>query len=72
MHCFDVLEMQGVQLGINIARAVVIVAAFLLGKILNASAVGAVGLYAVSLAVLYGLSIIVVLGLLNREAHSMK
>jgi O-antigen/teichoic acid export membrane protein len=72
MHCFDVLEMQGVQLFINIARTVLILVVFLVGKLLNLTAVNAIGLYAVGLALFHGAMIMAVLALLRRQVKLME
>jgi len=68
----DVLEMQGVQLLVNIARNVVIVVAFGVSKVLDLSAIAAISLYAVNLSVFYILLIITILLLLERQVRLME
>lgn len=72
MRCLDVLEMQGVQLLVNIARNVVIVVAFGVSKVLDLSAIAAISLYAVNLSVFYILLIITILLLLERQVRLME
>lgn len=69
MHCFDVLEMQGVQLLINVARGIAILAAFLASKMLEVSAIVAVGFYATGLAGFHILLIIGVLHLMKKQVR---
>lgn len=71
MHCLDVLEMQGVQLALNIARGAMIAGAFVLAARWDYSPVEAVSVYAGALASYYALSIAGVLGLLRRRAARM-
>lgn len=72
MHCFDVLEMQGVQLLINVARAVAIVAAFWVSTMLGVSSIGAIGFYATSLAGYHILLIIGVVHVLKKQVRLME
>ncbi|MHB0960795.1 MAG: oligosaccharide flippase family protein [Pirellulaceae bacterium] len=72
MHCFDVLEMQGVQLLINIARAVTIAVTFLVSTLLGFSAITTIAMYATSLAAFNILLIAAVLWLLKKQVLLME
>lgn len=59
-HCFDVLEMQGTQLFLNIVRVVLIVIIFMICKYIDLSSYTAVNIYSIFLALYYVFMIAVV------------
>jgi len=59
-HCFDVLEMQGTQLLLNIVRVVLIVIIFMICKSIGVSSYTAVNIYSVLLALYYIFMIIII------------
>lgn len=59
-HCFDVLEMQGTQLSLNIVRVVLIVIIFMVCKSIGVSSYTAVNIYSILLALYYIFMIIII------------
>lgn len=59
-HCFDVLEMQGTQLFLNIVRVLLIIIIFVACKALEISPFGAINIYSISMSIYYAFMIIVI------------
>jgi len=68
MHCFDVLEMQGIQLSFNIVRVLLIIITFLICRAFEWDTIVTVSIYSVVLALFYTFVILSTLLLVRRAS----